>query len=102
MEVQGGTSEQTAIREAFIGAAELLAAAAASYDHASTAPADERKALLATVAQRRDAAVALWQAGAAQLDTLTIESGSGHVHLFLAPDGDPDAVPEEFREPNTH
>jgi hypothetical protein len=94
-----GTSEQTVTREAFIGAAELLQSAAAGYAHLLGAPADEREALAATVAERRESAVRLWQAGAAQLDTLTVGSGEGHVHVFLALDGDPDAVPQEFQEP---
>lgn len=94
-----GTSEQTVVREAFVGAAHLLQAAAAEYEHLLSVPADEPRPPAATVGERRDAAVRLWQAGAAQLDTLTIESGDGHVHLFLAPNGDPGAVPEEFREP---
>lgn len=93
-----GTSEQTIAREAFIGAARLLDSASAGYELVLAAPAVEQEPLAATVAERRDAAVRLWQAGAAQLDTLTIDSGEGHVHLFLAPNGDPDAVPLEFRE----
>ena len=99
--VEEGTSEQTVTRGAFIGAAELLQSAAADYGHLMSVPADQREALAETVAERRDAAVRLWQAGAAQLDTLTVESGEGHVHVFLAPDGDPDAIPEEFQEPGS-
>lgn len=97
--VEEGTSEQTVAREAFIGAAHLLLSTAADYEHLLTTPDDERSVLAGTVAERRDAAVRLWQAGAAQLDTLAVESGDAHVHLFLAPDGNPDAVPAEFREP---
>jgi hypothetical protein len=99
--VEEGTSEQTVTREALIGAAELLQSATAGYRHLLSAPADQREALAETVAERRDAAVRLWQAGAAQLDTLTVGSGKGHVHVFLTPDGDPDAVPEEFQEPGS-
>ncbi|MDF9279039.1 hypothetical protein P4U43_14720 [Arthrobacter sp. EH-1B-1] len=97
--VEEGTSEQTVAREAFIGAAQLLLSTAAHYEQLLIAPAEERVALTVTVAEQHDAAVRLWQAGAAQLDTLAVESGGSHVHLFLAPDGDPDAVPAEFREP---
>lgn len=100
--VDDGTSEQTVVREAFVGAAQLLDSAASGYEAFLAASPDEQGALAATVAERRDAAVRLWQAGAAQLDTLTIDSGSGHVHLFLAPSGDPDDVPAEFREPDGH
>lgn len=99
--VEEGASEQAVTREAFIGAAHLLQSAAGGYAHLLGAPAAERGPLAATVADRRDAAVRLWQAGAAQLDTLTVGSGGGHVHLFLAPDGDPDAVPQEFQEPES-
>jgi hypothetical protein len=101
-EVQDGTSEQTVAREAFIGAAHLLDSAASGYGDYLAASPEEQTALAATVAERRDAAVRLWQAGAAQLDTLTIASDRGHVHLFLAPSGDPDDVPAEFREPEGH
>ena len=97
--VEDGTSEQTVVREAFIGAAHLLRSAAADYEHLGDGPAGERESRAATIIERRDAAVRLWQSGAAQLDTLTVGSGGGHVHLFLAPDGDPDAVPLEFQEP---
>ncbi|WP_458780332.1 hypothetical protein [Arthrobacter sp. D3-16] len=97
--VEDGTSEQTVTREALVGAAELLQSAAAAHEQLLSASPDQRGALADIVAERRDAAVRLWQAGAAQLDTLTVSSGEGHVHVFLTPDGDPDAVPEEFREP---
>ncbi|TLM73723.1 hypothetical protein [Pseudarthrobacter sp. NamB4] len=100
--VEEGASEQAVTREAFIGAAHLLQSAAGGYGQLLNAPAAERELLAATVAERRDAAVRLWQAGAAQLDSLTVGSGGGHVHLFLAPDGDPDAVPQEFQEPDSH
>lgn len=99
--VEDGTSEQTVVREAFIGAAHLLQAAADDHEYLVNGPAGEREARAATVIERRDAAVRLWQSGAAQLDTLTVGSGDGHVHLFLAPDGNPDAVPLEFQEPGT-
>lgn len=100
--VEDGTSDQTVVRESFIGAAQLLHAATDGYKQLLTVHPGEREALTATVGGQRDAAVRLWQAGAAQLDTLTVGSGGGHVHLFLAPDGDPDAVPLEFREPEGH
>lgn len=98
--VPEGTSEQVVTRGALIGAVDLLAAAVTGWQDAATAPADERPGVVAEVAERRDAAVRLWQAGAAQLDVLTVAAQGEHVHLFLAPDGDPDSVPEEFREPD--
>lgn len=97
--VEEGASEQAVARGAFVGAAQLLQSAADGYEDLLNAPVGDREAFAATVAERRDAAVRLWQAGAAQLDTLTVGSGGGHVHLFLTPDGDPDSVPTEFREP---
>lgn len=99
--VPEGTSEQTVALAAFIGATELLESAAASYGQLLAGPAEQHEPLAATVAERREAAVRLWQAGAAQLDTLTIESGGGHVHVFLAPNGNPDDVPAEYREEET-
>ena len=99
--VEDGTSEQTVTREAFMGAAELLRSAVAAHEQLLRASPDQLDAIAEIVAERRDAAVRLWQAGAAQLDTLTVGSGEGHVHVFLAQDGDPDAVPEEFREPRS-
>ncbi|TLM83876.1 hypothetical protein FDW83_07765 [Pseudarthrobacter sp. NamE2] len=100
--VPEGTSEQTVTRAAFLGAANLLQSAAASYHHLLDAPADQHGLLTAAVADQREAAVHLWQAGAAQLDTLTVEAGGEHIHVFLAPDGDPAAVPQEFQEPESH
>lgn len=100
--VPEGTSEQTVTRAAFLGAANLLQSAAAGYQHLLDAPEDKRGLLTAAVADQREAAVDLWQAGAAQLDTLTVEAGGEHIHVFLAPDGDPAAVPQEFQEPGNH
>ncbi len=99
--VEEGTSEQAVTREAFIGAAQLLHSAAVAYERLLADP-DKQQAHATTVAERRDTAVRLWQAGAAQLDTLVIESGEGHVHVFLAPNGDPEDVPEEFRGAEGH
>lgn len=96
--VPEGTSELTVARAAFIGATELLETAAASYGQLLAGPVDQQESLALTVAERREAAVRLWQAGAAQLDTLTIESGGGHVHVFLAPNGNPDDIPAEYQE----
>ncbi|MER2137164.1 MAG: hypothetical protein ABS909_04805, partial [Arthrobacter sp.] len=89
--VEEGTSDQSVAQEAFVGAAQLLLTAVQDYNRLSSSPAEDRNLLLVSVAERRDAAVRLWQAEAAQLDTLTIDSGGGHMHVFLAPDGDPDA-----------
>ena len=97
--VPEGTSEHNVTRGALLGAVELLRGAAADYAATAQLPAAARPAALAAVAERRDAAVAVWQAGAGQLDTLVVEAGEEHVHLFLAPDGDPDSVPLEFQEP---
>jgi len=90
--VPEGTSEHTVTRAAFLGAVDLLDAALRDLGTPSTATADRSGA----PADRRDAAVELWLAGAAQLDSLMIGSGGGHVHLFLTPDGDPRSVPAEF------
>ncbi len=97
--VPEGTTEHTVTRGALLGAVELLRSAAADYAATAQLPAAQRAAALTDVAARRAAAVALWQAGAGQLDTLVVAAGEEHVHLFLAPDGDPDSVPAEFSEP---
>ena len=96
--VEEGTSDQSVAKGAFVGAAQLLLTAVEDYNRLPSSPAEDRNLLLGSVAERRDAAVRLWQAGAAQLDTLTIDSGGDHMHVFLAPDGDPDAVPMEFHD----
>lgn len=93
-----GADDHGVTRAALLGSLDLLGNAV---ETAGTLPADgtDRGAAVARVARDRDAAVRLWQAGAARLDTLVVAAGGEHIHLFLAPDGDPDAVPEEFREP---
>ncbi|WP_380164044.1 hypothetical protein [Jannaschia sp. R86511] len=94
-----GTDDHGVTRAALIGSLDLLGVAvetaAAVPDDADDAAAAEA---LARVGRDRDAAVELWQAGAARLDTLVVETGGEHVHLFLAPDGNPESVPLEFRE----
>ncbi|KAE8763244.1 hypothetical protein [Georgenia thermotolerans] len=92
--VPEGTSEHTVTRAAFLGAVDLLDAALRDLMTASSATADGP----GTPAGRRDAAVELWLAGAAQLDSLMIGSSGDHVHLFLTPDGDPRSVPREFAD----
>lgn len=89
-----GTSEHTVTRAALLGAVDLLDTALRDLATASTSAADDPSAPTG----RRDAAVELWLAGAAQLDSLMIGSGGDHVHLFLTPDGDPRSVPREFAD----
>lgn len=92
-----GDDDHGVTRAALVGSLDLLGHAART---AADLPADgpAREAALVQVARDRDAAVELWQAGAARLDTLVVTGGGEHVHLFLAPDGDPDSVPQEFQE----
>ena len=92
--VPEGTSEHTVTRAAFLGAVDLLDAALRDLATASASTADGPS----TPAGRRDAAVELWLAGAAQLDSLMIGSSGDHVHLFLTPDGDPRSIPREFAD----
>ena len=96
--VKEGTSDQSVAHEAFIGASDLLLAAIDDYAQSLSSSAGDRETLIVSVRERRDGAVRLWQAGAAQLDTLSIESGGDHRHVFLAVNGDPDAVPLEFHD----
>lgn len=94
-----GTSDLTVTREALRGAATMLGDAATDYASALQAAGGDRAAAAEELSVRRDDAVRLWQAGATELDTVVVEAGQDHVHLFLDPSGDPDAVPLEFREP---
>ena len=92
-----GSDDHTLTRAGLLASVTLLRSAvdaASVADPASAAAPAAAEAL----ARDRDEAVVLWEAAAARLDTLVLAGGGEHVHLFLAPDGDPDAVPEEFRE----
>lgn len=84
-----GSDDQAVTRAALLGGVELLRVAVERA--ADGSPAE-------VVARDRSAAVALWQAGATRLDSLVIATGGEHIHLFLAEDGDPGSVPQEFQE----
>ncbi|WP_043501467.1 hypothetical protein [Georgenia sp. SUBG003] len=92
--VPEGTSEHTVTRAALLGAVDLLDAALRDLAAGSAGTVDGPSAL----AGRRDAAVELWLAGAAQLDSLMVGSSDRHVHLFLTADGDPGSIPQEFAD----
>ncbi|MFW7415879.1 hypothetical protein [Demequina sp. SO4-18] len=92
-----GTDDQAVTRAAFLGSVALLRSAVEDVAAAQTSEAGRQQDLLADVGRDRLEAVSLWQAGGARLDSLVLESGGDHIHLFLDPSGDPDSVPEEFR-----
>lgn len=97
--VPEGTAEFNVTREALLGAATLMVDTADDLSRALEA-AEPAPEALEQVAAQREASVRLWQAGAAQLDGLVVDAGQPHIHLFLDPSGDPDAVPLEFQEPD--
>lgn len=97
-----GTDDHGVTRAALIGSLDLLAVAV---EAAAELPPGEdgpvggpEQDAVARVARDRDAAVDLWQAGATRLDTLVVAAGGEHVHLFVAPDGNPESLPQEFQE----
>ncbi|WP_336922019.1 hypothetical protein [Aquipuribacter sp. SD81] len=89
-----GADDQGVTRAALLGGVQLLQNAVAHLEEQDGAEA------LEAAARDRDRAVELWQAGALRLDSLVVEAGGEHIHLFLPPDGDPDSVPPEFRDPH--
>lgn len=97
--VPEGTAEFNVTRQALLTSAHMVSDTAEELSSAlaapGLAPGDVER-----VAAQRDVAVQLWQAGAEQLDGLVVGAGQEHVHLFLDPSGDPDAVPLEFQEPD--
>lgn len=97
-----GADDHGVTRAALIGSLDLLAVAveaAAELPPGGDAPAGgTEQDVVARVARERDAAVELWQAGATRLDTLVVAAGGEHVHLFVAPDGNPESLPREFQE----
>ncbi len=97
--VPEGTAAFDVTRQALLASARMLADTAEELSSALTTPG-LAPGEVEPVAAQRDAAVQLWQAGAEQLDGLVVEAGQEHVHLFLVPSGDPDAVPLEFQEPD--
>lgn len=92
-----GSDDHGVTRAALVGSLELLAVAVEDA-RVLTGPGTEQEQVLADLDRDREAAVRLWQAGAARLDSLVVAAGGEHVHLFLAPDGDPASVPQEFQQ----
>ncbi|MFW2513469.1 hypothetical protein ACNI3K_06795 [Demequina sp. SO4-13] len=92
-----GNDDQAVTRAAFLGSVALLRSAVEDVAAAQASEPGRQQDLLADVGRDRLEAVSLWQAGGARLDSLVLETGGDHIHLFLDPSGDPDAVPEEFQ-----
>jgi hypothetical protein len=75
-----GTSVNIA-RSGLAASVQQLDLAVATYAQALDAP--DRANWLTTSARQRDIGVVTWSVAATQLDVLNIDSGRGHVHLFL-------------------
>ncbi|MGJ7442442.1 hypothetical protein [Aquipuribacter sp. MA13-6] len=93
-----GADDHGVTRAALIGALDLLAVAVEAASELPPGGTEPDQDVLARVARDRDAAVDLWQAGATRLDTLVVVGGGEHIHLFVAPDGNPESLPQEFQE----
>ncbi|WP_159942845.1 MULTISPECIES: hypothetical protein [unclassified Nocardiopsis] len=64
-------------------AVDLLGSAVVAYANARTAEGVQRTELLELAGDLRTQAVRAWSVAATQLDMASVESGHGHVHLYL-------------------
>lgn len=78
-----------------------LQSAVTAYEVARDADGSQRATLTRLAAELRDRAVDVWSLAAVQLDEANIEYGSGHIHLYLSPDGAGGAA-EGGAEPDGH
>ncbi|TDB75509.1 hypothetical protein [Micromonospora sp. KC723] len=78
----GGTGVNIA-RSGLAAAVQTLDAAVDTYAAALAQSPTARAGLFELTGRQRDAAVAIWGSAATQLDVLNIDSGNGHVHVFL-------------------
>ncbi|MBR8740969.1 hypothetical protein [Nocardiopsis sp. MG754419] len=65
------------------GSVDVLGSALNAYHAAAQADGDQRTELLELTADLRDQAVRGWSVAATQLDVVSIDSGHGHIHLYL-------------------
>ncbi|MEV4516242.1 hypothetical protein AB0K00_45680 [Dactylosporangium sp. NPDC049525] len=77
-----GTAVNVA-RSGFATGARQLDLAVDTYTEAVKATDAQRPALLALAARQRDSAVVTWSIGGTQLDSLNVDTGHGHQHVFL-------------------
>jgi hypothetical protein len=68
-------------RGGLAAAVQQLDAAVATYAQGLDAP--DRENWLKTSARQRDMGIVTWSVAATQLDVLNVDSGRGHVHVFL-------------------
>lgn len=68
-------------RSGLAAAVQQLDLAVATYTQGVAAP--DQLSWFRTSAQQRDMAVVTWSVAATQLDVLNVDSGRGHVHIFL-------------------
>jgi hypothetical protein len=77
-----GTAVNVA-RSGFATGARQLDLAVDAYAEAVKTTDAQRPALLALAARQRDSAVVTWSIGGTQLDSLNVDTGHGHQHVFL-------------------
>lgn len=77
-----GTAVNVA-RGSFSAGVRQLDLAVDAYAEAAKATDAQRPALLAIAARQRDSAVVTWSVGGTQLDSLNVDTGRGHQHVFL-------------------
>ena len=93
-----GTDDQTLTRAALVGSVALLRSAVEGVEAAGAGTRRRRGRRSPRAAGTATTPSSCGRPGRARLDSLVLDTGGDHVHLFLAPDGDPDSVPMEFRD----
>lgn len=77
-----GTAVNVA-RGSFAAGVRQLDLAVDAYAEAARATDTQRPALLVIAGRQRDSAVVTWSVGGTQLDSLNVDTGHGHQHVFL-------------------
>lgn len=83
-EVGSAGSEVNVARNGLVGAAEQLLVVCDLYDVARQLPEEEAASLLTATATARRAAVETWNTAAIQVDVVSIDTGQGHSHVYVA------------------
>lgn len=86
-EAQSGETGTNVARGSLVSAVNLLQSSATAYERAREMPTGERSEMLEQAASERDIAVRVWSVGATQLDSVNVETGNGHQHVYLPADG---------------
>ncbi|MFC5003621.1 hypothetical protein ACFPIJ_38090 [Dactylosporangium cerinum] len=82
-EAQSAGTAVNVARSGFATGARQLDLAVDTYAEVVRATDAQRPALLALAARQRDSAVVTWSIGGTQLDSLNVDTGHGHQHVFL-------------------